>query len=109
LSGRYELLAAGTADVEAVEVSVHWTTEGKGDEDLGVHHFEKHVRGDGTVPPAEGAFAAPLPRSPLSYDGVLVKVLWRAHVRVTLRGGRRETGEAFFHLGDVTPAAEVHG
>ena len=37
----YQLDAVDAADVQALEVSVLWHTEGKGDEDLGVHYFER--------------------------------------------------------------------
>jgi hypothetical protein len=106
LSGSYRLLGDVTG-LEAVEVSVHWFTEGKGDEDLGVHHFEKRTRADGggTVP-ASGRFSTRLPNSPLSYEGRLVKVVWCVHVRAVLASGQR-AGEVTFRLGDVWPAGEV--
>ena len=106
LSGSYRLVGDVTG-LEAVEVSVHWFTEGKGDEDLGVHHFEKRTRADGGGSvPASGRFSTRLPNSPLSYEGLLVKVLWRVHVRAVLAGGPR-AGDATFRLGDVRPAGEV--
>ncbi len=36
--------------ISEVEVSVLWYTEGKGDEDLGVHHFEKFKPGEEGTP-----------------------------------------------------------
>ena len=56
-------------DLSAVETSVLWTTEGKGDEDLGIHFFQRHIPSD-----AEGdvrslkACNITLPNSPLSYE-----------------------------------------
>ncbi|HZY90589.1 MAG TPA: hypothetical protein VFE78_37550 [Gemmataceae bacterium] len=106
LSGSYRLVGEGTG-LESVEVSVHWFTEGKGEEDLGVHHFEKRTRADGGgSTPASGRFSTRLPNSPLSYEGVLVKVVWRVNVRAVFAGGQR-TGEAIFRLGDLRPAGEV--
>lgn len=105
LSGSYRLVGDVTG-LEAVEVSVHWYTEGKGDEDLGVHHFEKRARADGGSVPASGRFTTRLPNSPLSYEGLLVQVLWRVRVRAVLAGGPR-AGDATFRLGDVRPAGEV--
>ena len=106
LSGSYRLVGDVTG-LEAVEVSVYWFTEGKGDEDLGVHHVEKRTRADsGGSVPASGRFATRLPNSPLSYEGVLVKVIWGVHVRAVLAGGQR-AGDVTFRLGDVRPAGEV--
>jgi hypothetical protein len=106
LSGSYRLVGDVTG-LESVEVSVHWFTEGKGDEDLGVHHFEKRTRADGGgSAPASGRFSTRLPNSPLSYEGLLLKVVWRVHVRAVLAGGQR-AGDATFRLGDVRPAGEV--
>ena len=106
LSGSYRLVGDVTG-LEAVEVSVHWFTEGKGDEDLGVHHFEQRTRADGGgSAPASGRFTTRLPNSPLSYEGLLIKVRWCVHVRAVLASGQR-AGEVLFRLGDVWPAAEV--
>ena len=39
LSGQYWIEALDASQVKAVEVSVLWHTEGKGDEDMAVHEF----------------------------------------------------------------------
>ena len=41
LTGEFQIDAVDAAELRAVELSVLWYTEGKGDEDLGVHHFER--------------------------------------------------------------------
>jgi hypothetical protein len=106
LSGSYRLVGDVTG-LTTVEVSVHWFTEGKGDEDLGAHLFERRTRADGGGSvPASGRFSTRLPNSPLSYEGVLVKVRWCVHVRAVLASGQR-AGEVIFRLGDVGPAGEV--
>jgi hypothetical protein len=108
LSATYHVVPEGDRGVEAVEVSVLWYTEGKGDEDLGVHSFERlsaeHVPVDLDRPQR---FSTRLPRSPLSYDGLIVKVCWCVRVRAFCRGGREMFGEAPFRLGNVAPAREV--
>lgn len=87
--------------VLAVESSVLWYTEGKGDEDLGVHFFERRVPGDAV----DGNlcllhhFHTTLPNSPLTYEGVIVKVRWCARVRVFLRRGKESFFEQPFTLG----------
>jgi hypothetical protein len=109
LSGEYRLDLEGQGEVQALEFSVLWNTEGKGDEDLGVHHFEERsARDHGSIDPAQvQRFAVPLPNSPLSYDGVIVKVLWRVRLRVRLAGVEERLAEAPFRLGRVAAAREV--
>ncbi len=100
-------------DVLAVESSILWYTEGKGDEDLGVHYFERRVPGDAD----DGdlcrlhRFQAALPNSPLSYNGLIVKIRWCARVRVFLRRGKETFFEQPFTLGVTSPArvADVDG
>ena len=41
LAGQFSLEGVATGDVRACELSVLWHTEGKGDEDLSVHFFER--------------------------------------------------------------------
>lgn len=108
LAGRFTWQADEPSDAEAVEVSILWYTEGKGDEDLGVHHFQR-LGAEGDLPPPSGRerrFATRLPPSPLSYDGLIVKVCWVVRVRVFLRGGGELLGEAPFRVGDVARAQE---
>jgi hypothetical protein len=94
LVAEYQIDAVAPEEVQAVEVSVLWYTEGKGDEDLSVHFFERRAPGDAD----EGdlrrlyRFRTQLPNSPLSYAGRIVKIRWCARVRAFLRGGR----EIFF-------------
>ena len=117
---RYEPLAAlrvrytveGFSDDQprAVEHSVLWYTEGKGEEDLGVHFFER-ITERGALPPAaaSGAFATFLPASPLSYEGVIVKVRWCIRVRVFFAGGRDFVSEYVFEVGHIPPACPPRG
>jgi hypothetical protein len=117
---RYEALAElrvrytieGFADEQprAVEHSVLWYTEGKGEEDLGVHFFER-ITERSALPPAaaSGTFATLLPPSPLSYEGVIVKVRWCARVRVFFAGGRDFVSEYVFEVGRVPPARLPRG
>jgi len=88
-------------DLESVELSVLWQTEGKGDEDLDAIHHTAWNRSTDTLAslanPQE--FSVTLPRSPWSYDGTLIKICWC--VRVRARWGRQgeEVCEASFQLG----------
>jgi hypothetical protein len=108
LSGAWALAEHLERPVRAAELSVLWYTDDQGDEDLGVYHFE-HLSADeaGAITPGRPKrFAARLPRSPLSYDGAVVKVCWCVRVRVFWDGGEA-CAEASFRLGDVTPGLPV--
>jgi hypothetical protein len=107
LSGSFRFDAVAGREVETVEVSVLWRTEGKGDEDMGVHHLEVVTPPDSwDEPGAWRPFSVWLPGSPLSYDGVIVKVRWCVRVRAVVAGWSDRLAEAPFRLGDVDPAAE---
>jgi hypothetical protein len=89
----------------ALERSVLWYTEGKGEEDLGVHSFERFATAetiDRVVP--EGTFAIQVPTSPLSYEGVIVKIRWCIRLRVFFESGRDHVSEHVFNVGRVPPS-----
>jgi hypothetical protein len=89
-----------------IELSVLWRTEGKGDEDLGVILFQEWTQGE--VPfdfRAPQEFTVELPRSPLSYDGVLVKIHWLARVRLRWPSESEVIAEEPFRLGPVRAVA----
>lgn len=109
LAVRYEVEHLAADDPpRAVEHSVLWYTEGKGEEDLGVHFFERVVD-PARLPPAVAgsAFEVTLPASPLSYEGVIVKVRWCVRVRIFFTGGRDFVSEHEFSVGRVPPAMPV--
>lgn len=105
----YQLDAVDAADVQALEVSVLWHTEGKGDEDLGVHYFERlaATEVEGRDLRALRQLRTRLPNSPLTYPGVTVKIRWCVRVRVFLRRGKEAFFEQSFVLGHVPPARRV--
>jgi hypothetical protein len=109
LSGEYCLQEIRRDEVKAVEVSVLWHTDGKGDEDLAVHDFRRlsPEDGDWIDPRYPGRFSTVLPASPLSYHGVIVRVQWCVRVRVFLARDKEVVGESPFRLGAV-PAVRVH-
>ena len=89
----------------ALERSALWYTEGKGEEDIGVHSFERFATAetiDRVVP--EGTFAIQLPTSPLSYEGVIVKIRWCIRLRVFFESGRDHVSEHVFSVGRVPPS-----
>jgi hypothetical protein len=86
-------------NLHAVETSVIWMTEGKGEEDLGVHFFDRRSKNDvrdgdlGTL----YRFKTRLPNSPLSYDGKLIKIHWVVRVCVFYdRGKELRFDQPFF-------------
>jgi hypothetical protein len=108
LSGSFRLESVAGREVAGVEVSVLWHTEGKGEEDRGVHHLEAlNAEACRSEPEAPWRFAVRLPRSPLSYDGLLVKVRWCVRVRAVVAGWADRVAEVPFRLGDVAPPPEA--
>ena len=96
----YQIDAVEPADLQAVEASVLWYTTGKGDEDFGVHYFQRRTAYDAEQGDLRRLhrFQTILPRSPLSYAGVLLKIRWVVRMRV-LRRGKDHSAEQPFQLG----------
>ena len=103
LAGSYCLSEIRDLEIDALEVSVLWRTEGKGSEDVGVHAFWRFstAEGDWIDPLRPKRFSVVLPKSPLTYDGNLVKICWQVRVRVFLSGGKQIVEEAGFRLGNL--------
>ncbi len=78
MAGQFRLDGPATGDVRAVELSVLWHTEGKGDEDMSVHLFERVESDEDQILDFRQPrrFSTVLPGSPLSYDGLIVKIRW---------------------------------
>jgi hypothetical protein len=101
----YQIDAIDTTDIQAVEASVLWLTEGKGEEDLGVHYFERRLPADvedGDLRPLR-RFKVLLPNSPLTYDGAIVRIRWLVRLRLFGRRGKEYLLEYPFTLGAVPP------
>jgi hypothetical protein len=99
----YQIDAVDPADIQAVEASILWHTEGKGEDDLGVHFFERRLPAD-----ADGGDLRPmrrlrtrLPNSPLTYRGAILSIQWCVRLRLFLRRGREHVVEQLFTLGSV--------
>lgn len=102
LAASVSVLNADQLECRTAEVSVVWRTVGKGDEDLEVHFFER-LLGDEARLSEPYRIEATLPDSPLSYDGVSVKICWSVRLRLSLGGYRTHVTEAPFRLGTVAP------
>lgn len=103
LAGSYRFDSVGGDDIQAVEVSVLWLTEGKGNADLGVHAFWRFdaSKGDWIDPRRPGRFSTVLPGSPLTYPGSIVKVHWCVRIRLFLADNREIVEELPFRLGNL--------
>jgi hypothetical protein len=102
----YQVDAVEATEIQAVEVSVLWFTEGKGEEDLSVHYFERRIPNDvedGDLRPMR-RFRTRLPNSPLSYRGAILNIRWCVRVRVFLKRGKDVSADYCFELGSVPPA-----
>jgi hypothetical protein len=109
LRGEYQVDAPEATPLIAVETSVLWYTTGKGDEDMAVHFFERRAAADITNGDLRQLwpFETTLPNTPLTYDGVIVKVVWCVRVRVFLDRGKEYSADAPFRLGYVPPARRI--
>lgn len=111
LSGEYRLESVQRDQIQAIEISVLWSTEGKGDEDLAVHEFWRRDADTGDFMNASRPerFSTTLPASPLSYEGRIVKIHWCIRVRVFLQGGKELVGQKGFRLGSIPPPSGPSG
>jgi hypothetical protein len=105
LTVRYQVRGVSPDLVWAIEESIAWYTEGKGEEDLAVHCFERLATTAAQAAVADGGrVSTTLPLSPLSYEGVIVKIRWCARVRLFFSGGRDYVSEHEFVVGRIPPA-----
>ena len=105
----YQIDAVDPTDIQAVEASILWHTEGKGEDDLGVHFFERRLPAD-----ADGGDLRPmrrlrtrLPNSPLSYRGAILSIRWCVRLRLFLRRGHEYLVEQPFTVGSVPAVLPV--
>jgi hypothetical protein len=110
LECRYQIDAITPEEIQSVEASVLWYSEGKGEPDLAVHAFQRRTPTDAADRDLRrlASVETVLPNSPLSYSGVILKIRWCVRVRVFWGKGKEETAELPFQLGDVpTPLSRA--
>lgn len=109
LVAEYQFDAVAADEIQSVEASVLWYTEGKGEEDLGVHFFERRLPADADHGDLRTLrrFGTLLPSSPLSYSGAIFSVRWCVRVRLFLKRGREYKYEVPFVLGAVPAVISV--
>ncbi len=103
LAGSYYLEEIRTDLLKSIEISILWYTEGKGNEDIGIHAFwrRSNTENDWIDPCHPGRFSTVLPNSPLSYDGIFVKINWCVRIRAFLLDKRQFLEDFPFRLGDI--------
>jgi hypothetical protein len=110
LTAEYQIDAVDPADIRAIEVSVLWHTEGKGEEDLAVHFFQR-LSAEEEVNYMNlhqlRRFTTTLPNSPLSYEGVILKIRWSARLRLFMSQSKEFVADVPFQLGNI-PSPKVH-
>jgi hypothetical protein len=109
LSVEYNVDPTCADEIEALEISVLWFTEGKGDEDMAVHFFERIEKeaAGGVDFRQPRRFDTVLPYSPLSYEGVIVKIHWCVRARAFLARGKQVVEERPFRLGNIPSAHTI--
>ena len=97
----YSIQVPDDVEVTAVESSVIWFTDGKGEEDLGVHFFERRKKSSllARQLAEPHRLSTVLPKSPLSYEGEIVQVRWSVRLRVFIAGDKQFTEDLAFQLG----------
>lgn len=104
LEFEYRVVSVDHASIVAVESSIVWITEGKGSEDLGVHFFQR-LTGNSLASidwSIAQKLSCPLPMSPLSYEGKLLKISWCVRVRFYFSDGTELMAQQPFYLGTIT-------
>lgn len=102
----YQVALSAQLNATALESSVLWTTTGKGEEDFGIHFFERRPVSNLNLHnlSQKHRISTVLPNSPLSYEGSIVQVRWAVRLRV-FASGEQFTNERYFTLGEAKPLA----
>jgi len=125
VAGTFRTVDVNPEEIARIEFSVLWFTEGKGDEDLGVHFFKVLDWTEGTLNnelnadlPSVGNqillvsrdsesltyyFTVRLPASPLTWYGKILKIYWCVRIRLFLKNGREVKSERVFNVGKIPP------
>lgn len=90
----------GEQEIVGLEGSVLWFTEGKGDEDLHVHHFARWNESQlqRLSLSARHAIDCVLPLSPVSYHGTLLRICWCVRFRLFRSGGLESVAQQPFQM-----------
>ena len=100
LIGEFRIRKLDEPLISAIEISVLWTTDGKGEEDIGVHFFERKQSLPAAAYLDSHKMTTVLPSTPLSYSGRILNVLWLVRVKVFFEDGSSKTEDCPFLLGN---------
>ena len=108
LSAQWQIKRIQRDELVGLEASVLWFTEGKGDEDLQVHHFDRWNDAqlnqlDLTIP---HSIVCQLPLSPMSYEGTLVRIRWCVRLRLFCSSGHECVTQQPFQLVSFLASSE---
>jgi hypothetical protein len=110
LECQYQIDAIDPVEIQALEASVLWQTDGKGDADLGIHYFERRTPREASDDfRQQFTLKTILPKSPSSYDGEIVKIRWCVRVRLFLKRGKVTFYEIPFQLAPHGLSESAHG
>ena len=100
LACTWQLNRLSADQLQGLEISVLWYTEGKGDEDLAVHYFHRwsSTRLEEMDLSLAHSFQTELPASPLSYEGHLFRIRWCIRLRLFLTSGKELVTEQPFKI-----------
>ena len=103
LVAEYKIDVPADQQVSAVESSVIWLTAGKGDEDYGVHFFERRPKStlNRLQLSRPHRISTVLPLSPLSYEGDILQISWCVRVRLFVEDSQFSE-DMSFRLGKTT-------
>jgi hypothetical protein len=95
----FQIELAEDLEIKVLESSVLWSTEGKGEQDIGVHFFERKKSLPSAAYLQRQKLSTVLPATPLSYWGRILKVDWFVRVKIFLANGKTITENRQFQLG----------
>lgn len=98
LRGGFRILTDAPLPVERVELSILWSTSGKGTVDECVIHNESLAQGETLTAERAFPFQVRLPDQPWSYTGQLIKISWFVRVRVYPANGKPWGGGEEFRV-----------
>ncbi|MDA7950140.1 MAG: hypothetical protein MPJ24_01530 [Pirellulaceae bacterium] len=90
LEVEYYVEASDLSSLNAMEISLLWYTEGKGEQDIYVHSFERRERRNVANRDLSQVFLfqCQLPKTPLSYHGTILKIHWCIRVTTQFKKGK---------------------
>jgi hypothetical protein len=95
----FQIELAENQQIKVLESSVLWSTEGKGEQDIGVHFFERKKSLPSTAYLHTQKLSTVLPATPLSYRGRILNIDWYVRVKIFFANGRTFTENRLFQLG----------